>query len=173
MKAARFLLEDQGFDEIVVEDFLEGEEVLLLAFCDGVTAKGMPAAQVCNVSSPSLCLSPSPHLPLPLLLLLPLCRTTSACSTATRRMGNYAPTPPENTPSAWSREGKRGLGQRQLIHQQRLYHALCHHQHLHRRGTNQRHGNEGADGGRELEGGCSLYRGKVKTKVSDQSLLIL
>jgi len=61
VKAARFLLEDQGFDEIVVEDFLEGEEVLLLAFCDGVTAKGMPAAQVCNVSSPSLCLSPSPH----------------------------------------------------------------------------------------------------------------
>jgi len=59
--AARFLLDDQGFDEIVVEDFLEGEEVLLLAFCDGVTAKGMPAAQVCNVSSPSLCLSPSPH----------------------------------------------------------------------------------------------------------------
>jgi hypothetical protein len=55
VKAARFLLEDQGFDEIVVEDFLEGEEVLLLAFCD----KGMPAAQVCNVSSPSLCLSPS------------------------------------------------------------------------------------------------------------------
>ena len=32
VKAARFLLEDQGFDEIVVEDFLEGEKVLLLAF---------------------------------------------------------------------------------------------------------------------------------------------
>jgi len=50
VKAARFLLEDQGFDEIVVEDFLEGEEVLLLAFCDGVTAKGMPAAQTYRAS---------------------------------------------------------------------------------------------------------------------------
>ena len=57
-------------------------------------------------------------------------------------MGLYAPTPPENTPSAWSREGKRGLGQRQLIHQQRLYHALCHHQRLHCRETNQRHGSK-------------------------------
>jgi hypothetical protein len=54
-----------------VEDLLEGEEVSLLAFCDGVTAKGTAlAAQVCSVSSPSLSVCRLLlTLPLPLLLL--------------------------------------------------------------------------------------------------------
>lgn len=32
--------------EVVVEQYIEGEEVSVLAFCDGVTAVGMPPAQV-------------------------------------------------------------------------------------------------------------------------------
>ena len=53
VEAARSVLLDKVFGaagkEIVVEQFLEGEEVSILAFCDGVTAVGMPAAQVCGV----------------------------------------------------------------------------------------------------------------------------
>lgn len=33
-------------DEVVLEEWMEGEEVSLLAFCDGRRAEGMPAAQV-------------------------------------------------------------------------------------------------------------------------------
>lgn len=49
IEAARSMMCDNTFgsagDEIVIEEFLEGEEISLLAFCDGVTAVGMPGAQ--------------------------------------------------------------------------------------------------------------------------------
>ena len=49
IEAAKSIMLDQSFGnagaEIVVEEFLEGEEISLLAFCDGVTAVGMPGAQ--------------------------------------------------------------------------------------------------------------------------------
>lgn len=55
----------QAGSEVVVEQFLQGEEVSILAFCDGTTAVGMPPAQVlslylcfvfvCNVSCVDLC----------------------------------------------------------------------------------------------------------------------
>lgn len=47
--AARSILRDGAFGaagaEIVIEQFLEGEEVSILAFCDGNTAVGMPPVQ--------------------------------------------------------------------------------------------------------------------------------
>jgi phosphoribosylamine-glycine ligase len=47
-EAARSVLLDKVFGaagkKIIVEQFLEGEKVSILAFCDGVSAVGMPAA---------------------------------------------------------------------------------------------------------------------------------
>jgi phosphoribosylamine--glycine ligase/phosphoribosylformylglycinamidine cyclo-ligase len=49
VEGARSMLEDSVFgeagSEVVIEEFLEGEEVSVLAFCDGTTAVGMPPAQ--------------------------------------------------------------------------------------------------------------------------------
>jgi len=49
LDAARSILRDRAFGaagaEIVIEQFLEGEEISILAFCDGVTAVGMPPVQ--------------------------------------------------------------------------------------------------------------------------------
>jgi len=47
---ARYILQDAPFgsvasNEIVVEQYLEGQEISILAFSDGKLAKGMPAAQ--------------------------------------------------------------------------------------------------------------------------------
>jgi phosphoribosylamine-glycine ligase len=49
--AVKTILVDKIFgeiagEEVVIEEFLDGEEVSLLAFCDGKIAKGMPGAQV-------------------------------------------------------------------------------------------------------------------------------
>ena len=55
IEAARSMLDDGLYGaaggEIVVERLLEGEEVSILAFCDGFTAVGMPPAQVLGYSS--------------------------------------------------------------------------------------------------------------------------
>ena len=49
IEAARSIMVDQVFGsaggEVVIEEFLEGEELSLLAFCDGKTAVAMPGAQ--------------------------------------------------------------------------------------------------------------------------------
>lgn len=49
VEAAKTILHDKAFgsagNELVVEEFLEGEEVSILAFCDGKIAKSMPPAQ--------------------------------------------------------------------------------------------------------------------------------
>jgi phosphoribosylamine--glycine ligase len=49
IEAARKIMLDSSFgsagSEVVVEEYLEGEEISLLAFCDGKTAVGMPGAQ--------------------------------------------------------------------------------------------------------------------------------
>ena len=50
LEAVRSMLKDDLFGvagaEVVVEEFLDGGEVSVLAFCDGRTAVGMPPAQV-------------------------------------------------------------------------------------------------------------------------------
>ena len=50
LEATKAVLVDRIFGEagkeLVIEDFLEGEEVSLLAFCDGRVSVCMPAAQV-------------------------------------------------------------------------------------------------------------------------------
>ena len=50
VEALHLLLNTEVFGgagkEVVVEQYIEGEEVSVLAFCDGVTAVGMPPAQV-------------------------------------------------------------------------------------------------------------------------------
>ena len=59
VEAARQIMVDSIFGavagaEVVIEEFLEGEEVSLLAFSDGITAVGMPAAQVRHFSKLSV-----------------------------------------------------------------------------------------------------------------------
>jgi len=64
----------------------------------------------------------------------------------------------------------RTVGQRQLIHQQRFYHALHHHQRLHRRGTNQSRGSEGADGdGAQVKGAAGGSATSVQSAVRNSS----
>lgn len=49
IEAARDILQRDIFGaagrEIVIEEFIEGEEISVLAFCDGTIAVGMPPAQ--------------------------------------------------------------------------------------------------------------------------------